>query len=468
MRGLRPVLIVGLLFDTSASLAANDARFFGTFCGDETVRACGRVCLTPFGPCFTRCRDVELADIVVHVQHNESAQGIGSILGTGTATVDGDPLRLNLSGVVTGPGSAKGVVASNRFDARSGTAMLGTAGVTITVSAQEQNITLSKERCGNASPTVRIAAPADGSVLAFGSSVFFRGEASDVEDAAFPSERLQFASSRDGAPLSGATNAQPTSLEVSTSVLSPGGHEISFRATDSGGLTSTAAIRVTVVGSLQYAAKFICGESRGEGAPKGTFFTEINVINPFDSTVLFRKRFSVGLVQQRSGVLTEYQNAQLGARRAFRVECEEILRAIGSEDFAEGFLLIESPERLNVVSVYSAVGASGELSTLDVENIAGTRLTVKLPDLIVEPLCDRSVRVRNVGAAPAGASNTSVEIDGRTSELPTPPIDAGGIATIQVTLSGSGDFGMRASADADQRIVEASEANNVGAISCIG
>jgi hypothetical protein len=345
--------------------------------------------------------------------------------------------------------------------------VLAADGVTITVSAEEQSITLSKERCGNAPPAVRIAAPADGAVLAFRSPVLFRGEATDAEDAAFPQERLQFTSSRDGA-LTGTANAQATSLEVSTDALSPGAHQISFRAIDSGGLDGTATIRVTVAGSLQYAAKFVCGKPYGEGAGRGTYFTAVNVLNPSDSVVTFKKRFSVGLAEQVPGVLTEFEGARLEGRRTFRVECEEILRATGGKDFAEGFLLLESPEALKVVAVYSAA-AEGGLSTLDVETIAGTRLEIRLPDLIVEPLCDRSVRVRNIGAAVAGTSVTRVEIDGRTADVVTPPIDPSGAVTLPVPVSPpGGDFGMKGTADANRQVVESSEANNIATISCIG
>jgi hypothetical protein len=462
-------LLVATVSVPSVSLGATDPRFFGTFCGDETVRACGRVCLPPFGyPCFTRCRNVALDDIVIRVQHKESTAGSGSILGTGTATIDGKPLKLNVSAVVTGFGRAKGFVASNRFDARSGEAVLASDGVTITVSSEGQSITLSKERCGNAPPSVRITAPTDGSVLEFRTAVLFRGEVTDAEDAAFPPERMLFTSNRDG-PLSGAINAQARSLEVSTNALTPGAHEVTFRATDSGGLSSTAAVRVTVAGSLRYAAKFLCGKPPGDSAARGTYFTAVNVLNPSDATVAFRKRFSLGLAEQKPGVLTDFEAARLEPRRAFRVECEEIMRVTGSEGFAEGFVIIETPEALNVVAVYSAAGANGSVETLDVETVGGIRVAMRLPDLVVEGLCDLSVRVRNIGAASAGPSVTKVEIDGRTVNLQTPPIDAGGVVTIPVTgARPSGDFGMRVTADTDRQVVESSETNNIATVTCIG
>ena len=129
----------------------------------------------------------------------------------------------------------------------------------------------------------------------------------------------------------------------------------------------------------------------------------------------------------------------------------------------------ESPDALQVVAVYSATGAGGGLTTVDVETIAGTRLAVRLPDLIVEPLCDRSVRVRDIGAAAAGSPVTRVEIDGRTVDVATPPVDTQDAVTLPVPLSPPpGDSAMKGTADANRQVVESSEGNNVATIGCIG
>ena len=159
------VLLCAILPVAQSALGATDPRFFGTYCGEDTVRACGRVCLTPIGPCFRRCRDVRIENILVRVGHKEGPGGTGYILGSGTATVDGNPLKLNVSAVVTGFGRAKGVVASNRFDNESGVAELAGDGAAMTVSARNQSIRVSKTRCGNAPPSGHITRPPDGSTL---------------------------------------------------------------------------------------------------------------------------------------------------------------------------------------------------------------------------------------------------------------------------------------------------------------
>jgi CARDB protein len=280
---------------------------------------------------------------------------------------------------------------------------------------------------------------------------------------------MRFSSDRDG-PLSGVFNAQPMSLEVSTDTLSPGLHRISFSATDSGGLTSTASITVTVTNRLRYAAKFICGKAPEESAARGAYFTAVNVHNPSDGPVSFQKRFTVGQAEQKPGSLTPFRPAQLDAGRAFRVECPEVLRTVGtSESFLEGFVVLESPDPLNVVAVYSAAGQSGFVETLHVQSVAGSRLAVKIPDLVVESGCDLKVRVRNVGAGDAPASTTKLDTGRQVFNLPTPAIPAGGVAVLPpVNAQVSGDFGFTVTADSEGRVVESSETNNVAVVNCIG
>jgi CARDB/Bacterial Ig domain len=463
------IVITILISQPAGSAEVSDPRFFGTFCGSDVVRACGSFCLTPWGPCFQRCRNVQIENIFVAVQYKDRPQGPGSILGSGTATVEGRALKLNVSAVVTGLGRAQGVVASNRFDAEPGSADLANDGVTLTVSARGQSIRLSKERCGNAFPVVKITVPTNGASLVFRTPTLFRGDVTDDRDVAFPRERLSLVSDRDG-PLVGAVNAQPRSLEISTDRLSPGQHRITFLATDSGGLTSSASITVSVADRLRYAAKFICGKAPQASAAPGIYFTAINVYNPSDGPISFQKRFTVGMPEQKTGPVTRYRPTVLDAGRALRVECPEILRTVGGDaSFLEGFVVIESPETLNIVAAYSAGGQSGFVETLHVQPIAGIRLPVKLPDLVVEGGCDLSVRVRNVGTADAGASTTKLVIGRQVFNLPTPPINAGGTATLPpVNAPHSGDFGYMVTADSEDQVLESSEANNVAVVNCIG
>jgi hypothetical protein len=97
---------------------------------------------------------------------------------------------------------------------------------------------LLKDACGNSPPPVSINLPRDGDVISFGSMQQFSATASDPEDGPFPMERLRFVSDRNGLIGNGRL--------VFSNRLSPGAHAITFSATDSGGLTATARVRVTV------------------------------------------------------------------------------------------------------------------------------------------------------------------------------------------------------------------------------
>ncbi len=90
---------------------------------------------------------------------------------------------------------------------------------------------------GNTAPNVTITAPANGSSFVVGSSVTFSGTANDTEDGDI-SANLAWTSSIDGAIGSGAS--------FSTTGLSLGTHTITASVTDSGGLSGSDAISVTI------------------------------------------------------------------------------------------------------------------------------------------------------------------------------------------------------------------------------
>ncbi|MEM9593102.1 MAG: hypothetical protein AAGD06_02495 [Acidobacteriota bacterium] len=90
---------------------------------------------------------------------------------------------------------------------------------------------------GNTAPAVTITAPADGSTVDVATSVAFAGTATDAEDGNLTSG-LAWSSSLDGNIGSGGS--------FSTSSLSLGAHTITASVTDSGSLTGSASINLTV------------------------------------------------------------------------------------------------------------------------------------------------------------------------------------------------------------------------------
>ncbi len=102
----------------------------------------------------------------------------------------------------------------------------------------------------NTAPTVTITAPADGSSADEGTSVSFAGTASDTEDGDI-SAGLSWSSSIDGNIGSGGS--------FSTSTLSVGSHTITASVTDSGSLSGSDSISLTIDpvssgGAVQYAS----------------------------------------------------------------------------------------------------------------------------------------------------------------------------------------------------------------------
>jgi extracellular elastinolytic metalloproteinase len=89
----------------------------------------------------------------------------------------------------------------------------------------------------NTAPTVTITAPANGSSFLVGTAVTFSGTATDSEDGDL-STGISWTSSRDGAIGSGSS--------FTTSSLSEGIHTITASATDSGTLSDTDSISVTI------------------------------------------------------------------------------------------------------------------------------------------------------------------------------------------------------------------------------
>lgn len=90
---------------------------------------------------------------------------------------------------------------------------------------------------GNTAPTVSISSPANGASFVQGTSITFTGSANDTQDGNL-SGALGWTSSINGTIGSGAS--------FSTSALSVGTHTITASVTDSGGLTGSASISITI------------------------------------------------------------------------------------------------------------------------------------------------------------------------------------------------------------------------------
>jgi hypothetical protein len=76
---------------------------------------------------------------------------------------------------------------------------------------------------------------------------------------------------------------------------------------------------------FQYAVKFICGKSEGDVAAPGIYFTAINVHNPTDDAVGFRKKVAVAFPWERPGPVSRFFDAKLGPDQALEIDCPDIV-----------------------------------------------------------------------------------------------------------------------------------------------
>jgi leucyl aminopeptidase len=93
---------------------------------------------------------------------------------------------------------------------------------------------------GNTAPTISIIAPGNGTSYPQGTAITLNGSANDAQDGAI-SGSIQWSSNIDGSLGAGATRSV---------TLSVGTHTITARITDSGGLTASATITVSITGPV--------------------------------------------------------------------------------------------------------------------------------------------------------------------------------------------------------------------------
>ena len=200
---------------------------------------------------------------------------------------------------------------------------------------------------------------------------------------------------------------------------------------------------------FQYAVKFVCGKSDAGIVAPGQYFTAINVHNPNERGIRFRKKFAVALPEEQPGPVSKFFNAKLGPDEAFEIDCPDIFRRTnGKEGFLKGFAVIESALELDVVAVYTAAGGTGRVETMELERVKPRRQGAAggKPDLIPVPdpsggFCRRqdsklTVTVKNQGSAAAGTSTTRVDFGtGGSVSQPTPGLAAGASTDVSALSS---------------------------------
>jgi hypothetical protein len=134
----------------------------------------------------------------------------------------------------------------------------------------------------------------------------------------------------------------------------------------------------TAKGLFIYSAKFVCGTSRDikkTSVAQGMYGTVVSIHNFTDTTITVWKKAVLALTQfDRARPPTTKLPVKIGPDGAFEVDCREISQwfNLSPDQFATGFVVIESPVRLDVVAVYTSEGLPGlppSAPSIDVEYV---------------------------------------------------------------------------------------------------
>ena len=165
------------------------------------------------------------------------------------------------------------------------------------------------------------------------------------------------------------------------------------------GSAEGAAFVETIGGPFVYAAKFVCGRFQGERQPAaegpvepGSYATAINIHNPHPTTVTFVKKavlLFVGTEEEKDFEIPRpphrARTAELGPDWGMEIDCHDIRDVLLSDQpgvpgpqapiFIKGWVVIESPEPLDVVAVYTvrALNEPGGVS-IATDRVTATRL----------------------------------------------------------------------------------------------
>jgi hypothetical protein len=132
-------------------------------------------------------------------------------------------------------------------------------------------------------------------------------------------------------------------------------------------------------GRNEYAVKFVCGTNArpnlSPAAAPGTYYTAINVHSPSNETVPFVHK--VALAEPgRAGRFTRIVSPiRLAYDEATDVDCEQIARELAAGGitpgpFFTGFFVIQCPQELDVVAVYTAAPSrTGAVATMTTERV---------------------------------------------------------------------------------------------------
>lgn len=189
----------------------------------------------------------------------------------------------------------------------------------------------------------------------------------------------------------------------------------------------------------EYSAKMVCGIQGDPGdrrLARGTYATTVNIHNPGGTPALVFKKLALAYppAEQLPGKILKIGEDTLGYDQAVKTDCNDIDANVLSETtlseatYYEGFVVVQSTERLDVTAVYTSTalgadGGTGGHSSIDVEQIVERGLGV---DLQIEKSAESfqlnigdlpihfilyTINVENLGPAKASDVRVSDELE---------------------------------------------------------
>ena len=185
----------------------------------------------------------------------------------------------------------------------------------------------------------------------------------------------------------------------------------------------------------QYAAKVVCSlllPHQDGTLVRGTYRTIVNIHNPSDKPITVAAK--VALATQFGSdpgpfSVTPFRKAQLHPDGAVELSCFDIAGYFCPingvcVDFAflEGFLVIKSPEPLDVVGVYTARHNDGEVETMDVDTVQPRQIRemVELMPPAEKPEIKTRIEYPPKGSPAYGGKDYPKQMCGGIAAIPCP------------------------------------------------
>jgi hypothetical protein len=308
-----------------------------------------------------------------------------------------------------------------------------------------------------------------------------------------------------GSPESAGTVAQAAPVEQEAVIEGATGAEPSTDAATPDEIAQAALAPAPI---YTYWAKLVCGIQRDQGDFRlavGAYATTINIGNSNGGVVKFSKTLALAIPPgfQKPGMVKEIATDKLPAGGALATDCVDVQKRLFPGGlpgpYIDGFVVIRSPEPLEVTGVYStgSLDKHGDIignGGIDIEPVAA-RIVRPQPttpaDLIVSQIgafdvsCPTGggscvtkveIKVSNVGGTAAGPFKLRVVLDPASAVVVianSAGLAAGATQSFMIVTPPGGncydpDCTVCATADSANEVIESNEANNQKCASSIG